>query len=304
MTSKVTKRPGSASGRASGTSASRVPGRRLGVAVALGLLLTLVAGFVVLRGLGGLDGKAAAFEHVHGIGVDPADGAVYAGTHLGLFRLSAKQPPVRVADRVQDFMGFTVVGPNRFLASGHPAQGSLEPTSLGLIESSDGGSTWASRSLVGEADFHALQARHGRVYGYNSLTGGFMVSVDLRSWETRATLPMADFAVSPADPDLIVATTEQGVVQSADGGRSFTPMAGPVLLLISWADDGALVGVTPQGAIQISTDDGASWQLRGSVDAAPEALEVTSANELYVADGGAIRVSRDGGRTFADLAGN
>jgi hypothetical protein len=60
--------------------------------------------------------SAADLGHIHGIGVNPADGRVYAGTHRGVFRLSEGQLPVLVSDRVQDFMGFTVIGPDHFLA--------------------------------------------------------------------------------------------------------------------------------------------------------------------------------------------
>lgn len=59
--------------------------------------------------------------HVHGLGIDPADGSLFVATHTGLFRTPAgEQRAIRVADRYQDTMGFTVVGPNRFLGSGHP----------------------------------------------------------------------------------------------------------------------------------------------------------------------------------------
>lgn len=38
-----------------------------------------------------------------------------------------------------DLMGFTVAGPDRFLASGHPGPGADLPEPLGLVESRDGG---------------------------------------------------------------------------------------------------------------------------------------------------------------------
>ena len=98
-------------------------------------------------------GASAEMEHIHGIGVDPEDGAVYAGTHYGLFRIVDGRA-TRVADRVQDFMGFTVVGPEHFLASGHPGEGQGGPGSVGLIESDDAGETWQELSLSGEADFY------------------------------------------------------------------------------------------------------------------------------------------------------
>ena len=52
-------------------------------------------------------------SHVHGLGTNPADGATYVATHSGVFRLDKGGSPIRVADRHQDTMGFTVAGPDR-----------------------------------------------------------------------------------------------------------------------------------------------------------------------------------------------
>ena len=262
----------------------------------------MLAGGVVLavRGAGPSDGESSsAFGHVHGLGMDPADAALYAGTHYGLFRISEDGGSSRVADRVQDYMGFTVVGPHHFLASGHPGKGQDGPSSLGLIESTDAGQTWRPLSLAGKADFHALEARHGLVYGFNAITGRFMVSQDTKTWDVRSTLPLADFTVSPADADLVVATTEQGLARSDDGGRTFRVIKGaPLLLLVNWSDDSTLVGAAPDGTIYASSDDGASWQRRGSLEAAPEALQAISKDLIYAATGEGVLTSTDGGRSF------
>ena len=243
--------------------------------------------------------SAADLSHIHGMGVNPADGRVYVGTHRGVFQMVERQPPVRVSDRVQDFMGFTVAGPNHFLASGHPGHGSS--ASVGLIESTDAGATWTTRSLEGQADFHSVQARHGFVYGYDYATGELMVTADLGVWDTRSHIGLGDFAVSPADPDVVVGVTDSGVVRSQDGGRSFSAPAGPVLLLVTWAEDGALVGVTPRGEVQVSDDGARSWDARGTLNGTPEAVEAASGREIYAAADRAVLVSRDGGRTFAAL---
>lgn len=277
------------------------PGRVLGSVVAAVLVAALV--FYVAsrdRGAGAGGGSAdAKLEHVHGLGIDPADGTLYAGSHYGLFRLPAPGNSTRVANRIQDFMGFTVVGPRHFLASGHPGEGQDGPSSVGLIETTDGGTTWKSLSLRGEADFHVLQARHGLVYGFNAMTGAFMVSKDKRTWETRSKLPMADFAVSPSDPDIVLGTTEQGLARSGDGGRTFAVLRGaPGLLLVSWTADGSIVGAEPDGTVHVSSDDGVTWQRRGSLDAPPEALDAQTKDEIYAAAGGAVLSSTDGGRTF------
>lgn len=127
-----------------------------------------------------------------------------------------------------------------------------------------------------------------------------MVSDDKTTWETRSSQPMADFAVSPDDPDLIVATTEQGLASSDDGGRSYTLVRGaPLLLLVSWAEEGTLVGVGPEGTVHVRAGDGEDWQRRGVLEGAPEALAAVSSDEIYAAAGGAVLVSTDGGREFA-----
>ena len=85
----------------------------------------------------GPDRPAAAISdpgpvHVHGLGVDPADGALFVATHTGLFRAAAgEQRAQRVAGRYQDTMGFAVVGPGRFLGSGHPDLSEKLPRSSG-----------------------------------------------------------------------------------------------------------------------------------------------------------------------------
>ncbi|MBA3265038.1 MAG: exo-alpha-sialidase [Nocardioidaceae bacterium] len=270
--------------------------------VAIALLMIGVLGFLALRGSGSSQTSttgAAELEHVHGLGVNPGDNTLYAGTHYGLFRLTDQGQVTRIADRVQDFMGFTVAGPDHFLASGHPGEDQNGPSSLGLIESTDGGQTWQSLSLAGEADFHALEYRHEQVYGVNSMTGEFMVSTDKKNWDTRTNLPMADFAVSPDDQEVIIATTEQGLARSQDGGRNFGPVRGaPLMLLVSWADEGTLVGLGPEGTVYVSSDGGEAWEERARLDGSPEALVAVNETEIYAVAGGAVLSSTDGGRNF------
>jgi len=243
-------------------------------------------------------GDQVELAHVHGLGVDPADGALYAGSHHGLFRAdegeSVRGP---VADRVQDFMGFTVAGPGHFLASGHPGPGQDGPSNLGLLESTNGGQTWQTRSLSGEADFHALEYRHDTVYGINA--GQLMISTDMENWETRSTAPMADIAVSPDDADTMVATTEQGPALSTDSGRNFKTLDGaPLLLLLSWADDGTLVGVDPGGVVFVQAAESETFVRSGELPGPPEALHAQDAKTIYAAAGGALWRSTDGGSSF------
>ena len=246
-------------------------------------------------------GAAPQMEHIHGIGVDPGDGAVYAGTHHGLFRI-ADGRATRVADRVQDYMGFTVAGPGQFMASGHPGPGQGGPSSVGLIESTDAGQTWTTLSLSGEADFHALEYRHGRVYGIDSMTGRLLASTDKQSWEELSTAAIADFAVSPADADVLVATTEQGLTRSTDGGAMFELVEfAPVMVFVSWAEDGTLAGVSPDGVVYTAQHPADEWTEQAHLDGQPEALTIASATQIYAAANGAVLASTDGGSTFSPM---
>jgi hypothetical protein len=278
----------------------RQPHRSRARAQLAGLGAVTFAGVVALAGCSGgsteSEGGSVQLAHVHGLSVDAGTGDLYAASHYGLIHFPQRGKPSRVGGLVQDFMGFTVVGPDHFLASGHPGAGQNGPSSVGLIESTDGGRSWHPLSLVGQADFHVLKARHGLVYG--SSNGQLMVSKDGRTWDTRASIAMADLAVSPQSPETLLATTQQGLARSTDGGRSFRLVAGaPLLQLVSWTDMGVLIGITPEGAVQMSGDGGTTWSQLGSVGAAPEAL-TASGNQVYAAVDGKIVGSDDGGRVF------
>jgi Neuraminidase (sialidase) len=263
--------------------------------------------------LAGRDGDAPTFatddpgvSHVHGLGVNPGDGRVYVATHYGTFRLAGDGKAERVGESFQDTMGFTVAGSDRFLGSGHPDTEGFrrgQPPLLGLIESTDGGATWRSLSLSGEVDFHALAAAHGRVYGWDSTSSRFMVSTDRRTWETRSTRPLLSFAVDPADAEHLVATAPDGVLDSADGGRSWRTLSpAPALVTLSWDPAGGLVGAEEGGTVHRSADRGASWERVGRIPGSPQALLAT-ADALYAAAHDSegttgIYRSSDGGSTW------
>ncbi|GAA4911851.1 F510_1955 family glycosylhydrolase [Streptomyces coeruleoprunus] len=245
----------------------------------------------------------ADLRHVHGLGVDPADGRVYVATHEGIVTPAGDGSARRVGDSDDDYMGFTAVGPHTFVASGHPGHGNEdEPANRGLIESTDAGRTWKVRSLAGEADFHALDFAHGTLYGYDSTRGRLRVSKDRVHWEDRAELRALDIAVSPEDPDTILATTGQGVSRSTDGGRTFAPGTPPVMAFLSWAAPDALYGLDPSGTLHRSGDAGRTWQRTGTVHGGgPQALTAVSADRVLVATEDGVYESKDGGRTFTRL---
>jgi hypothetical protein len=201
--------------------------------------------------------------HIHGLGINPRDGALYAATHTGLFVIRDGGAS-RVADRYQDTMGFTVVGPDHFLGSGHPDfrdQQLLKadrPPLLGLVESRDAGRTWKATSLLGEVDFHVLEVAHGNVYGFDATGGRFMVSRDRRRWQTRSSASLLDFAVDLSDSELILGATQRGLMRSLDGGRHWRPAGGPTVVLLEWDSANALWAVAADGRLWASADAGRS----------------------------------------------
>ncbi|HWH33603.1 MAG TPA: hypothetical protein VNU01_13115 [Egibacteraceae bacterium] len=282
-------------------------------AVRLVLIAALLAAGGLAWGLANREGAAPGLPpaddpgpvHVHGLGLNPADERVYVATHTGLWRLASDGVPERVGDTYADFMGFSVVGPDHFLASGHPDLRTDLPPLLGLIESRDGGVTWQSVSRLGVADFHALRAAHDRVYGWSSTDGTFSVSADGTEWERRATVSVIDFVVDPADPDRVLASSAESLdaaalVASGDGGRTWGPVEGPGVERLSWEAPDRLFGVDARGRVWRSRDGGGSWEQAGAVEGRAGAL-LDTGDALYAAAGSAIVRSTDDGATWTVL---
>ncbi len=253
--------------------------------------------------LGDLAGDPGV-SHVHGLGINPADGSLIVATHHGSFRIPAGGGDAeRIGDSFQDTMGFTVAGPDHFLGSGHPDVAGMQagqPGRLGLIESTDAGATWTSISLAGEADFHGLAFAHDQVYGWDSGTGRFMVSADRNDWETRSTLDLFGFAVDPDDADHILGATPAGLTDSTDGGRTWTAADGPPLVTIAWDAEAGLWGSAADGAVWHHS--GSAWTQTGTLVGEPQAFLATP-DALYAAahdpdDVTGIYRSTDDGRTW------
>ena len=277
------------------------------------LTLLTVCGAVGLPGCSSRDEPAAApaadggdaragLQHIHGLGVDPGDGTLFVATHDGLYSAREGRRRVEPVGEVgQDIMGFSVVARDRFIGSGHPAPAQEDlPPNLGLIASRDRGRTWASVSLLGEADFHVLRSSGRRVYGFDGIQGRLMVSSSGgRDWQQRRPpAAMFDLAIAPDDPDRIVVSTERGLFASRDAGRRWRPLSSTEAGLLAWPQDGlSLVGA--DGTVQRSSDGGATFDRVGQVAGPPSAL-TAAGGELYVAlgDGTVVR-SADGGATWA-----
>lgn len=241
--------------------------------------------------------------HVHGLGINPADGALFIATHTGLFRAAPdEQTATRVGDLYQDTMGFTVVGPDRFLGSGHPDLRTGQPPFLGLVASTDAGRSWSEVSLGRDADFHVLEASGDLVVGYGSDFETRQPQL-LRSedggaaWtELRPPAPLIDLAISPEAPDAWLASAENGIWATSNGGGTWDRHGGSPGLL-GWSDAGVFL-VSGDGAVAASDNAGRTWTAVGNIGGQPAAFEATD-DALYAAlHSGVIKTSRDRGASW------
>lgn len=241
-------------------------------------------------------------QHVHGVGVDPGSGKVLVASHAGLFTVPAPDRltreatvPAHVGPAI-DLMGFTVQGPDHYLASGHPAGDTDMPDPVGLIETRDGGRSWEALSLAGESDFHALTSAGDLVVGFD---GALRATEDCVTW-TDLDPEVEAFALAVSDDgETIVATTQEGPVRSTDGGAGFEAVEGaPPLALVDWVPGSETVfGVAVDGSVHRSVDAGVGWERTGGLPGNPEALHADEDQVIVVADLHVAR-STDAGATF------
>ena len=250
---------------------------------------------------GGQSIGSADGGHIHGVGVNPADGAVFVASHNGLFRAARGDRQARpVGSSGKDVMGFSIVGPDRFLGSGHPGDFENLPPNLGLIASSDAGKSFQPVSLLGEVDFHLLRGAGTRVYGSDSSSGRFLVSRDTgRSWkEQRPPGQLIDLAIHPRDPDRVLASTDSGLFASSNGGLGWRPL-GKQIALLAWSTPDRLFALDQEGSVAVSADGGRRFRATSDVPGEPVAFSAT-ANELHVAlSDNRVMHSADGGATWS-----
>jgi hypothetical protein len=244
--------------------------------------------------------------HIHALGENPKDQAVFIATHTGLYRLAdGATRAERVTRRRQDTMGFTVVGRDRFLGSGHPdvqeAREKNLPPLLGLIESRDSGVTWRPISLLGEADFHVLRDVRNRIYGFDSTNSRLMVSRDRgQTWRQRyPPRPLLDLVVDPNDPTRLLATSEQGLLLSVDEGRTWVQVSRRTGFL-AWPARKRLYLIEPDGQVLRTADIGRAGRAVGDLGGPPSAFLARTSTDLYAAlHDGTLKRSGNGGVSWS-----
>ena len=193
--------------------------------------------------------------HVHSLGSDPRDGVLLLAGHSGLFR--ATGAGFERVGPAADLMGFTVVGPGHYLASGHPQPGTDLPQPMGLIESRDAGATWTVVSRGGASDFHVLTATGTGVIAHD---GVMRRSADLREWVDVAPGFEPLSLAGRVGDQRVIASSATAVMSSTDSGRSWmTVPDAPSPVLLARAED-AIVAIGGDGRIHLSDASGAKWK--------------------------------------------
>lgn len=253
--------------------------------------------------------------YVNSLDVDPADGSYLLTTNRGFFRIDPETDEVtRVrgtisagnrSSTVGTFLEILVTGSGQLLGSGHPDSKRELPPYLGMIESADGGETWSVISRLGDADLHKIVVKHDRIYAFDAILGAILISEDSgRTFTEHFTPPselVIDFDVDPEDPDHIVASTEQRLLRSQDGGDSWRPSDQAEGIRLVWTAPDGLFRADRDGTVRRSTDGGVRWEEVGTVPGEPYKFKALADEELLLAlsDGTVLRTA-DGGRTWED----
>ena len=252
--------------------------------------------------------------YVNALEIDPADDSFLLTTNRGFFRIPAEGGEAeRLRSRVVakegtspvgTFLEVDVLGPGEIVGSGHPDDPDALPPYLGFMRSTDGGRTFRVVSRLGEADLHQIRRIHDRLYAFDAVLGAILVSEDDgRTWTERFTPRqlVLDFVVDPEDPDHLIASTEEQVYRSQDGGEKWRPAAQGSAPRLDWPAPDALMRADKDGLFQVSADGGQTWERRGRIEGEPYKVRAVDAERAFVAlSDGTILETSDGGRSFED----
>ena len=110
------------------------------------------------------------------------------------------------------------------------------------------------RLLVGRGRLPRSVVWSGGVAGFDGAVGALRISVDGGATWSEGAADVAPFALA-AEESAMVATTENGLQVSRDGGYSFTAAPGaPLLQLVDFTSGEGVVGLDPSGGSYRSVD--------------------------------------------------
>ena len=249
----------------------------------------------------------SGLSHIHGIAFGTADDLILA-THHGVFAVDPAGQ-ARLISEPHDFMGFTRAGPDRLIASGHPAEGG----NMGVLTSNDGGAEWfpLADGVGGPVDFHAMTVSPADPEVVYGLFGGIQVSRDAgATWTISGPAPAdtIDLAAGPEDPGTLYAGTMDGLMVSTDFGASWArsgPQGVPVTAVES-TGSGEIYAFFAGGGLFRRSDDG-SWTALsedfGQRVILHLAVDADTPNRLAaVTDASAVLISEDAGKSWRPVA--
>ena len=284
----------------------------------------LAAAAVALAGCGaeeGAQGRSSELvdftkkpPFVNALEVDPKDESFLLTTNRGFYRISKDGgEPERIRAKVTDkegsspigtFLEVDVLDDGDIVGSGHPDNAKPLPPYLGFMRSTDGGRNWKVVSRLGEADLHQIRRIHDRLYAFDAVLGAILISFDDgKTWEERFTPRqlVLDFVVDPEDPDHLIASTEEQIYRSEDGGEKWRPSAQGSAPRLDWPEPDALMRADKDGLFQVSPDGGQTWEKRGRIDGEPYKVRAVDGDRAYVAlSDGTILETTDGGKSFEE----
>lgn len=274
-----------------------IPSNRKLVAISLGIMvigmvITIQYALNTQIPASPLYSRTVGWQHIHGLGIEPADRIIlYIATHGDFYHSHDGNPPFKVDIVRADYMAFNAP-PSAGIplyASGHPSTGG----NTGLIRSTDGGQSWESVAKVLEppVDFHAMAVSRSDpnvIIGFDSGGRGLFKTVDSgKTWET---LQYPDYisalAISPNDSQIVFAGTGKGIFQSNDGAKSWIQLdeyKGITILAMSFDENGVLY-TSNQFGLSRSSDLGETWEKINKPDLTITSIAVDSQNKIiYIA---------------------
>jgi photosystem II stability/assembly factor-like uncharacterized protein len=196
-------------------------------------------------------------------------------------------------------------------------------SALGVLKSSDGGTTWtpAVSGLPADAQIASLAvapSESGLVYALEAGTPGRVFrSVDhAATWtQVSSALPagyLGDVVVDPHDPQKLYAAASPAVVESTDGGVTWAPLPSapnPARLFIDARTVTKLYASVSDAGLSRSTDGGATWNPASTGIADQNirdlALDPVDPQRLWAAStggtsgGGGVYLSTNGGQNWS-----